>query len=226
MMPLPFKHLRLDTTNSRAFRLLELLPSRDLKGPIRCKLHQRTLDDNIHYEALSYAWGEPSPKPNIYINGSNVLGVTKNCFEALFHLRQRFRPRTIWVDAVCIDQNENDDSTRERNHQVKVMFEIYARATRVLIWLGCAKPGTARTMARLRLIGMAMEASDRLVPVSDGLWRERYQRSLLDPDHGQSISQFPLITKVKHSVLGPLVKALLHGMGRFSPFSVNFVPLS
>lgn len=84
MAPLLFKHSRLDTTNSRAFRVLELLPSRGLQAPIRCELHHRILGDTIQYEAVSYAWGEPNPQTNIYINGSTVLGVTKNCYEALF----------------------------------------------------------------------------------------------------------------------------------------------
>ena len=38
----------------------------------------------------------------------------------------------FWIDAVCINQND----IVERNHQVAQMSMIYARAWRVLVWLG------------------------------------------------------------------------------------------
>lgn len=218
MAPLRFKHSRLDTTNSRAFRVLELLPSRNLQGPIRCELHHRTLDDKIHYEALSYAWGEPNPQARIYINGSKVLGVTQNCYEALFHLRQRFHRRVLWIDAICIDQNDNDDSTRERNHQVRFMFEIYARARTVLVWLGCAVPGTARMISRLKFMGMAMEAKDQLAPTCDDVCRGYSAGDRRSEDRLGSITQFSFVTRLKYCVLERLAKKMLDGISKYLIF--------
>lgn len=40
--------------------------------------------------------------------------------------------RTLWVDAISIDQN----NINEKNHQVPMMSQIYGAATSVLIWLG------------------------------------------------------------------------------------------
>jgi hypothetical protein len=40
-----------------------------------------------------------------------------------------------WVDQICVDQNK----ISERNHQVSLMKEIYARATTVLVWLGASE---------------------------------------------------------------------------------------
>jgi hypothetical protein len=40
--------------------------------------------------------------------------------------------RTIWVDAICIDQSNPD----ERSQQVQLMGQIYRNAQRVLVWLG------------------------------------------------------------------------------------------
>ncbi|KAI9862977.1 MAG: hypothetical protein M1813_004150 [Trichoglossum hirsutum] len=51
---------------------------------------------------------------------------------ALTHLRYPDQPRTLWVDAVCINQNGVD----ERNAQVKRMGSIYSLAGRVVVWLG------------------------------------------------------------------------------------------
>jgi hypothetical protein len=40
--------------------------------------------------------------------------------------------RTLWIDAVCIDQSNN----LERNHQVQQMGQIYSRAHNVVAWIG------------------------------------------------------------------------------------------
>jgi hypothetical protein len=41
-------------------------------------------------------------------------------------------PQYLWVDALCINQ----DDVKERNFEVKRMGEIYARATKPVVWLG------------------------------------------------------------------------------------------
>ena len=38
----------------------------------------------------------------------------------------------LWVDAVCIDQS-NDD---EKSAQIQIMGEVYARSCGALVWLG------------------------------------------------------------------------------------------
>lgn len=212
MDPPTFKHSRLDTSNPRAFRVLELLPSHNLNGDVRCEIHHRTLNENIHYEALSYAWGEPNPQFNIIINGTDVLGVTKNCFEALFHLRQRFRRRLLWVHAICIDQQENDKNKRERNHQVKFMSEIYAKATRVLVWLGCAETGTTRMITRLRLVGMALSAAIRLKSTSGATWSGYSEGHVWNPAHVERMPHSSVMARAKLSALQNFANFLLDGM--------------
>lgn len=159
-----FKHTRLDCTNPRAFRTFELLPSPrpHHDGVVRCELRHCTLDQDIRFEAMSYAWGAPDPKSHILINGPNVLGVTRNCYEALLHLRHRSRRRTLWVDAICIDQHANDESTRERNHQVMFMSEIFTKAEKVIVWLGCSVPGTTRMVLRWKALQRVIKARDQL----------------------------------------------------------------
>src|SRR5580700_5121291 len=48
------------------------------------------------------------------------------------NLRCEDRPRTLWVDAICINQ----ENITERNSQVQLMKSIYEKASRVLVWLG------------------------------------------------------------------------------------------
>lgn len=158
MTTTPFEHSPLDPADPRAIQIFELLPSRNLKGPIRCELHHHSLDKGVKYEALSYTWGDPEPGHTIFVNGPHTLDVTPNCLEALMCLRRRFQRRSLWVDAICIDQRENDTSKRERDRQVKIMGDIYHDAQKVLVWLGPAEPSTARTIARLKLIARVQTA--------------------------------------------------------------------
>lgn len=152
MTTTPFEHSPLDSADPRAIQILELLPSRNLKGPIRCELHHHSLDQDVEYEALSYTWGEPEPGHTVLVNGSHTLEVTPNCIQAMSCLRRRFHRRTLWIDAICIDQRENDASRRDRERQVKIMSIIYRKAEKVLVWLGPSESTSARTIARLKLI--------------------------------------------------------------------------
>jgi Heterokaryon incompatibility protein (HET) len=52
--------------------------------------------------------------------------------DALRRLRLRGEHRTIWIDALCINQED----IIERNSQVRNMSEIYSKADQVLIWVG------------------------------------------------------------------------------------------
>ncbi|KAH7124484.1 HET domain protein [Dactylonectria macrodidyma] len=121
-------------------RLLRLMPHEDEHAPIQCQLFDYPLLDSgrgTHlYEALSYVWGSPE-KPRFVTTDEGYLRVTENLHAALLRLRDRSLQRIIWVDAICINQ----DDTEERNRQVQSMAKIYARANRVLVWLEEATAG-------------------------------------------------------------------------------------
>lgn len=83
------------------------------------------------YEALSYTWGDPSPVFTIQINGDR-LPVAHNLFFALQYLRHETDPRDLWIDAICINQQD----LKERSEQVVHMLQIYKNASRVIVSLG------------------------------------------------------------------------------------------
>lgn len=83
------------------------------------------------YEALSYTWGDATKCQTIECNGKRV-GVGQNIFEALINVRLPDKRRSIWVDALCI--NQSDDA--EKSRQVRHMYAIYRAATQVIVWLG------------------------------------------------------------------------------------------
>lgn len=127
-------------------RLLKLLPHRDITSPLQCSLIDYPLQDlaesNHHlYDSLSYAWGSPKKTKSILI-GDCSLPITTNLHAALLHLRDRFLERIIWVDAICINQQD----LNERSSQVQRMAMIYALANCVIVWLGEADDNSDRAL--------------------------------------------------------------------------------
>jgi hypothetical protein len=116
-----------------SIRLLRLLPND--KTEIQCELFEYSLQDlgtGTHlYEALSYTWGDEKKPCSIAIKKQN-LAVTINLHAALLRLRDRFLERILWVDAICINQDDKE----EQGQQVQRMAKIYSKAARVLVWLG------------------------------------------------------------------------------------------
>ncbi|KAH8687097.1 heterokaryon incompatibility protein-domain-containing protein, partial [Tricladium varicosporioides] len=112
------------------FRLLQVHPGVG-SAPIVCSLEVKSLNDEPIYEALSYSWGDPSVRMTIACDDKDIE-VTVNCQQALQHIRHPEKARTLWVDAICINQS----SIPERNQQVPLMGRIYRQASSVLIWLG------------------------------------------------------------------------------------------
>ena len=117
----------------RNTRLLWLEPAKSLSSPLRCKLNEVSLDDIFHYEALSYSCEKQNGRGSILIFNT-PSEITKNCEAALRRLRYEDKPRVLWVDAICINQDKS--ALYERSQQVLLMREIYSRAAEVLVWLG------------------------------------------------------------------------------------------
>ncbi|KAK3996171.1 heterokaryon incompatibility protein-domain-containing protein [Cladorrhinum sp. PSN332] len=104
----------------------------------------RTEYTGIQYDAISYTWGGQTKTSGISIAGSH-LPITPNLFHALSTLRTAYKPRYIWADAICINQED----TNERNHQVRMMQRIYSQASSVIVWLGNVTPSAAMTVRDL-----------------------------------------------------------------------------
>ena len=109
-------------------RFLDILPG---KGHIKCRVWHASLSANLGYEALSYCWGKSTNKVHIQLNEKEFL-VTKNLHSALLRLRKQKEQRTLWIDAICINQADDE----EKNRQVPLMRRIYQSCERVLIWIG------------------------------------------------------------------------------------------
>ncbi|GLA76942.1 hypothetical protein AtubIFM55763_008820 [Aspergillus tubingensis] len=119
---------KLDPT-LKQIRLVTIEPGR-WTDDIQCTLRETSLADSEPYETLSYVWGDPTNTKYIFVNGKSFRA-TANLESALRHLR-RDTPRTMWIDAICINQRD----LGERASQVSIMRYIYQGSKLTVIWLG------------------------------------------------------------------------------------------
>ena len=61
-----------------------------------------------------------------------TLSITQNLSTALRYLRKPATNRVVWIDAICINQ----DDIQERSLEVARMGFIYNKARQVIVWLG------------------------------------------------------------------------------------------
>ena len=89
------------------------------------------MSSNPRYDALSWCWGRPGRNGTLLLNGKSIQ-IRENLQLFLQALVRHYSELVVWVDALCINQNDN----AEKSLQVMMMGEIYRRARRVFAWLG------------------------------------------------------------------------------------------
>ena len=133
-------------------RLLDLLPSKKPESDIQCKLRTVSLIGGLQqsggFEALSYTWGDPTIQKHIIVNDQQVK-VTQNLETFLRQRRHDSETVSLWVDAVCINQQDLD----EKNAQIPLMNLIYAFANRLTVWLGPEADDSSHAMETLHDLG-------------------------------------------------------------------------
>jgi hypothetical protein len=133
------------------------------------------------YEALSYVWGSSERTHHVIVKTFSDflyefvartspverqqellqrvqprhLPISRNLLVALEHLRLRKKPRLLWIDAICINQ----DDIPERSEQVNKMGSIYSKARRVVLWLGEEADDSTLALATLKALGEGIDLS-------------------------------------------------------------------
>ncbi|KAI9745054.1 MAG: hypothetical protein M1818_001332 [Claussenomyces sp. TS43310] len=121
----------------RDIRVVVIRHDRDQSKPVECTLQTGSLDHlSFRYEALSYNWGPmrycSRPIRNwLYLDGFR-FDININLDVALRRLRYPDKDRILWVDVLCINQKDME----EKNFQILLMRDIYAKAEQVVAWLG------------------------------------------------------------------------------------------
>jgi hypothetical protein len=77
---------------------------------------------------------------------SQAFKVTRSAWNVLKVLRYEDRLRIIWIDAICINQA----CLEEKVAQLKLMGDIYRKATSVRVWLGTDDDGDINSISILK----------------------------------------------------------------------------
>ena len=149
-----------------SIRLLSLRPSSADSSPITCTIrHVRLTEVVSQYEAISYTWGNVAQRQSIFVDhGESELQIGPSCYSALRNLRKKNYNRDIWIDAICIDQ----ENLEERSKQVRIMDSIYRQASRVIAYLGEETTGSRVLFQELAEVDASLS-----IPSTATLTRER-----------------------------------------------------
>jgi hypothetical protein len=160
-------------------RLLEL-QSGHQDAPLFGEVHHIIITRPPPYHALSYVWG-PATKSYTLHTSHGPLSITASLYSALQRIRKRDEVIHIWVDAVCINQ----DDDHEKAIQVRMLPKIFQSAEVVLCWIGEERddsPTAIQTLLQIRTHELAPKIwppqlppipenwIEGLPPVQDPVW--------------------------------------------------------
>jgi Heterokaryon incompatibility protein (HET) len=116
------------------FRLIELLPGQENDRLIG-RLITVGPTSAPPYVGLSYVWGPPrkaGQDPPSILLGEIEIELLPNLASAMRALRSLHQNTHIWIDALCVDQ----DNLMEKTVQITLMADIYRLSESVAVWLG------------------------------------------------------------------------------------------
>lgn len=123
-----YKDLSVD---NREIRLLRFTDTYSEGASCTFELYKACLDTAPPFYALSYVWGDPADTLSMFSNEKSRK-ITSSLAIALKRCWMWKDNMYLWADGVCIDQL----NPVERGHQVRLMGDIYRRASKVLAHLG------------------------------------------------------------------------------------------
>ncbi|TVY32068.1 Heterokaryon incompatibility protein 6,OR allele [Lachnellula subtilissima] len=157
--------------DSKSIRVLDLDEARDLsdRGELSGQLRVVSLIEKPSYLALSYVWGTFASPENTISCGTDSIKITSNCWSALWHIRKAFGQVTIWVDSICINQDDDE----EKASQIPLMGDIYTFADSTYVWLGKANTHSDTVIEYLKVAGFQpyfQEDGDNRYKIPQGVW--------------------------------------------------------
>lgn len=119
-----YQHERLDDGHLRVFTLF---PGEEFE-PLRGLIWVTRLDAKVHYTTVSYVWGPRTRLKHALHTPVGRLTITETLYATLKKLRDRDKSVVLWVDAICI--NQDDDS--EKTEQVQMLAQIFQNSVQTL----------------------------------------------------------------------------------------------
>ncbi|KAK3360772.1 HET domain-containing protein [Lasiosphaeria hispida] len=133
-------------------RIIRLASAPSHDDPLIAALELVDVSNTTPYEALSYTWGTDPPSDYLWLSDI-PLPIKPNLEAALRSLRLPNMIRRLWVDAVCIDQSNVDEKSR----QIQYMRLVYKHSARAIIWLGTKTPGVEQAFETASRFSRAMD---------------------------------------------------------------------
>ncbi|KAL5592487.1 hypothetical protein FOBRF1_013513 [Fusarium oxysporum] len=122
-------------------RLLKIHPAGYSWVPIYCEMLTTPISGPMNFQALSYTWGTAARTHSLKLPETEFR-ITESLDEAIRHLRREDEAITLWIDQICINQ----ENLQEKSLQIRLMSQIYSKAQKVLVWLGPAERGSDTAM--------------------------------------------------------------------------------
>lgn len=119
-----YQHERLDDGH---LRVLTLFPGDEL-DPLHGLIWVTRLDAKVHYTTVSYVWGPKSRRKHALHTPVGRLTITEPLYFTLKKLRKRHKSEVLWVDAICINQDDDNEKTE----QVKMLAQIFQNSAQTL----------------------------------------------------------------------------------------------
>ncbi|KAI1426993.1 hypothetical protein F5Y12DRAFT_793314 [Xylaria sp. FL1777] len=163
-------------------RLLVLAPGRSYH-PLKGVVFTLPFDDNMPpYRTLSYVWGDNVEPKCPLKTPHGVISLNLPLQKALIEIRHEKIPLVLWVDAICINQ----DNHKEKAQQIRLLPEIFQRATCTLGFLGTdakAELGmkTLLQIRAVRLYGSQSKELPEAVRPIPSSWGEQKIPAAEDP---------------------------------------------
>ncbi|RYP24429.1 hypothetical protein DL767_008599 [Monosporascus sp. MG133] len=155
----------------RNVRLLELFPG-DRGNPLEGTIRETPLEGAGEFRALSYRWESSRETYAALATAQGRVPLTPSLYTALRRLRNAKCPSILWVDAICINQEDE----HEMQAQLCLKNEIFRSAEEVVAWLGDETEGSDRAveaLSQIRTLALRLPTwplTFRSVPES---WHER-----------------------------------------------------
>ncbi|KAF2630774.1 HET-domain-containing protein [Macroventuria anomochaeta] len=120
----------------------------------------RCRDETPAYGALSCVWcseDDPSHVKASSMHESGLASITENLDVTLRHLRHKRKPRSVWIDVLCINQANN----KEKGTQAANMGTVFATANCVISWLGPEENNNNKAIALLQKVAQHLDVDWR-----------------------------------------------------------------
>ncbi|KAK0704302.1 heterokaryon incompatibility protein-domain-containing protein [Lasiosphaeris hirsuta] len=190
------RHFRLVTVNPPRSPPKRGTRKRRADGGIYGRIMVVDIESCGQYDALSYCWSghtDPSQpaaqtqtqaEPRCIVvetqggqgkEGGRAIPITPSLGMALRYLRDRGQERPIFIDQICINQDDVD----ERSAQVALMGQIYTKSECVLGWLG---PATKQSKAFMGFVARLSVSAilDKVLGRDDPSYRHALRKGIED----------------------------------------------